>query len=254
MTTTTTTTTTTTDRRAAAATLLAAAGCAIVGFSGLGAAFDYPAILDEPTAEILAAYRSQQAAVTTWFAVLVLGAALLAPIAVLLGRLASTARARRAITGLGVAAAAVQVVGLSRWLLLVPGISDDALDPARAADAHHRFELAHSWLGHAVGETLGYALTAAFTIATVRGLAALPRWIRILGITAAALVATGIVVPLGVEIASLTNFAGYLLWTGWVVCLAVHLVRSRQGTGATSSDDVATDESTRVGSSEWGMA
>ena len=245
-----TTTTTTTVRRAAAATLSTAAGCAIVGFSGLGAAFDYPAILDEPTAEILAAYRRQQAAVTTWFTVLVIGAALLAPIAILLGRLASTARSRRTITVIGIAAATVQVIGLSRWVLLVPGFSDDALDPARTADAHHRFELAHSWLGHAIGETLGYALTAAFTIAAVRGLTAVPRWIRILGLVSAVLVATGVVVPLGVDVASLTNFVGYLLWTAWLICLAAHLlIRSR-----VTVRDGAVDDSDRVGSSEWGMA
>ena len=240
--------TTTTVRWVAAATLLTAAGCAIVGFSGLGAVFDYPAILDEPTAEILAAYRRQQAVVTTWFRVLVIGAALLAPIAILLGRLASTARSRRTITGL--AAATVQVIGLSRWVLLVPGFSDDALDPAHAADAHHRFELAHSWLGHAIGETLGYALTAAFTIAAVRGFTAKARRIRILRLASAGLVATRVVVPLGVDVASLTNFVGYLLWTARLICLAAHLlVRSR-----VTARDGAVDDSGRVGSSEWGMA
>jgi hypothetical protein len=230
--------------------MLTAAGCAIVGFSGLGAAFDYPAVLDESTADILAAYRRQQAAVTTWFTVLVIGAALLAPIAILLGRLVADRRSRRTITALGIAAATVQVIGLSRWVLLVPGFSDDAVDPARTADAHHRFELAHSWLGHAIGETLGYALTAAFTIAAVRGLSAMPRWIRILGLASAGLVATGVVVPVGIDIASLTNFVGYLLWTAWLVCLAAHLlIRSR-----VTAADGAIDESGRVGSSEWGMA
>jgi hypothetical protein len=243
---------TSTVRRTAAAALLAAAGCAVIGFSGLGATFDYPAILDEPTAAILAAYRRDQAVITACFAVLVLGAALLAPIAVLLGRLAGTRR--RVIAVLGVTAAAVQVIGLSRWLVLVPRFSDDAFDPARRADAHRQFELAHSWLGHAVGETLGYALTAAFTIAVTGALAGIPRWLRVGGFTAAGLVATGVVVPLGVDVAALTNFVGYLLWTAWLVCLAAHLLISarRPSHQVTTTARGATDESDRVGSSQWG--
>ena len=240
----------TTTRRTAAAAMLVAAGCAVVGFSGLGATFDYPAILDEPTAAILAAYRDHQAAVTAWFAVLVVGAALLAPIAILLGRLAGTRRRGRTIAALGVAAAAVQVIGLSRWLVLVPRFSDDALDPARRADALRHFELAHKWLGHAVGETLGYALTAAFTILAMRALTSTPHWIRVLGFVAAGLVATGVVVPVGVDVAALTNFVGYLLWTGWIVALAVHLLVS----GRRDAAVVRSDESGRVVSSVPGMA
>jgi hypothetical protein len=211
--------TSTTNRRLAAITMTAAA-CATAGFIGLGAAFDYPAVLDEPTAAILDAYREHQTAITAWFAVLVIGAALLAPIAVLLARLTPEPSHRRWIAGLGVAAAAVQVVGLSRWIWLVPGVSRDALDDSSAADAVRRFELAHTWLGQAVGETLGYALTAAFTLVTVRALGDLPRALRVIGTIAAVLVATGTLIPLGVAAASLTNFAGYLLWTVWLLAIA----------------------------------
>ena len=60
-------------------------------------------------------------------------------------------------------------------VLLVPGLSDDATDPARAADAHRTFELLHTWLGTILGETIGYALTSTFTVlvafALTRGLA-----------------------------------------------------------------------------------
>ena len=37
----------------------------------------------------------------------------------------------------------------------------------RTADAHHRFELLHTWLGNVLGETIGYALTATFTVLVV---------------------------------------------------------------------------------------
>ena len=81
-----------------------------------------------------------------------ISAAMLAPAGILLGRLAGGTLGR-SIAGIGVAAAAVQVAGLQRWITLVPGISDDALDPAQRADAEDRFELWHTVLGKVVGET-----------------------------------------------------------------------------------------------------
>jgi hypothetical protein len=137
----------------------------------------------------------------------------------------------RAIAAVGIAAATVQVVGLQRWVTLVPAISRDALDPARRAAAEHRFELWHTVLGKAIGETLGYALTATFTVLVVVALrrSVLPRWLAIVGYTAAALIATGVVIPL-LDAASLTNFAGYIIWCAWLLAVAVVLFRLRATT------------------------
>jgi Domain of unknown function (DUF4386) len=224
-----------TTRRLAAVAMAAAALLAIAGFTALGSVFDYPKILKAPTAEILASYRENQAAVTGWFLVLVISAALLAPVGVLLGRIAG-GKLGRWIAGFGVAAATVQVIGLSRWVLFVPGISDDATVPSRTADAHHTFELLHTWLGEVLGETIGYALTATFTVlvafAVTRNMA--PRWMTAVGYGSAALIATGVVIPLGVEAASMTNFVGYVAWCLWLVGMAITLWRSttlsRRGT------------------------
>ena len=177
----------------------------------LGSVFDYPQILEEPTADILALFREQQGAVMGWFLVLAVSAALMAPAGIWLGRIAG-GRLGRWIAGVGIAAATVQVVGLQRWVTLVPGISDDALDPALRADAEDRFELWHTVLGKAIGETLGYALTATFTVLVVdrpEPHGRCPAGSRSSGLVAAALIATGVVIPL-VEAASLTNFAGYV--------------------------------------------
>jgi hypothetical protein len=127
----------------------------------------------------------------------------------------------------GIAAALVQVTGLSRWVLFVPGLSHDALIPAHRQDAYHRFQLLHTWLGTVIGETIGYALTAVFTVLVVRAVTRTraPRWMAYLGY-AAALIATGVVVPLGLDIARLTNFAGYVSWCAWLVAMAVVLWRA----------------------------
>ena len=78
---------TATAQRAAAASMTGAALLAIAGFTALGSIFDYPDILKEPTAAILALYRENSTAVSAWFLVLVVGAALLAPAGIFLGRL-----------------------------------------------------------------------------------------------------------------------------------------------------------------------
>ncbi|HEY5878628.1 MAG TPA: DUF4386 family protein [Nakamurella sp.] len=217
-----------TTRRFAAAAMAAAATLAIAGFTALGSIFDYPAILKAPTGEILDAFREQQTAVVGWFLVLMISAALLAPVGVLLGRIAG-GRLGGWIAGVGVAAAAVQVIGLSRWVLLIPGVSADAAVPSETADAYRTFELLHTWLGTVLGETIGYALTATFTvlvvIATSGGIA--PRWLGWLGYAAAVLIATGVTVPLGLPVAGLTNFIGYVAWCLWLIAMAVVLWRPR---------------------------
>jgi hypothetical protein len=219
--------TTRTTRHLAATAMAAAALLAIAGFTALGSVFEYPQILKSPTGDILDLYRRHQGAVMAWFLVLLVGAALLAPAGVLLGRLAGGSRGRW-IAGLGVAAAAVQVIGLSRWVVLVPAISSDATDPAKTADAHRTFEVIHTWLGTVLGETIGYALTATFTVLVTLAITrtGAPRWMTYLGYGSAALIATGILVPLGLHAATLTNFAGYVAWCLWLIAMAVILWRT----------------------------
>lgn len=209
--------------RLAGAALASASLLAIAGFTVLGSVFEYPQILEEPTSEILALFRERQGAVVTWFLVLVVSAALMAPAGVFLGRLVGGTLGRR-IAGVGIVAATVQVVGLQRWATLVPGISQDALDPARRAGAEEQFELLHTVLGKVIGETFGYALTATFTVLVVTALSRtiMPRWMALIGYTAAGLIATGVVIPL-VELASLSNFAGYVTWCVWLLGIAVLL-------------------------------
>jgi hypothetical protein len=214
------------DARRAGAALALASLLAIAGFTVLGSVFEYPQILEEPTADILALFREHQGTVMTWFGVLVLSSALMAPAGVWLGRVAG-GNLGRWIAGVGIAAATVQVIGLQRWVTLVPGISDDALDPAKRTAAEDRFELLHNLLGKVIGETMGYALTATFTVLVVIAIRqrGLPDWLAVSGYVAAGLIATGVVIPV-IEPASLSNFAGYVLWCAWLLAVAFFLFRA----------------------------
>ena len=139
--------------------MIVAAVLANVAFTALGSIFNYPDVLDEPAGEVLASFRDHQSAVSAWFTVLALAAALLAPVAIGVGRLSSK-RAMRIAVRVGIAAAAVQVVGLLRWPILVPGYASDAASgsPDAAAAARDSFRTASDILGTAIGETLGYLL------------------------------------------------------------------------------------------------
>ena len=242
-----------TTRRLAASGMAGAALLAIAGFTALGSIFDYPKILKEPTDHILQAFRENQTAVTSWFLVLVISAALLAPVGVLLGRIAGGTRGRW-IAGVGIAAATVQVIGLSRWVLLIPGVSDDASVAGHTEGAHRTFEALHFWLGTVIGETIGYALTATFTVLVVMSLtrpaprAVAPRWIGYLGYAAAALIATGVLVTFGVGPATMTNFIGYVAWCVWLIVMAAVLWRSPRVAAGESMPAIAARGAVATGS------
>ena len=169
-----------TTRRLAAVAMAGAAALAIAGFTALGSVFDYPAILKSPTAEILSrlstapgrrhrlvprAGRQRRAARTH--------------------RRAPRTHRRRPSRGVDRRHRHRRRHGPGRRALAVgaPRARHQRRRDAasRTADARHTFELLHTWLGEVVGETIGYALTATFTVlvvATVTRRIA-PRWMTL---------------------------------------------------------------------------
>jgi Domain of unknown function (DUF4386) len=207
-----------TTRRVVIVLIVLAVVLANAAFAGLGSVFDYPDILQESADEILVKFRADETAIIMLFITLALSAALLAPIAVLLGRIAANERGRWSIR-VGIAAAVVQVIGLLRWALIVPFLAD-----REDTDA---FETVHTVLGTVVGETFGYLLTATWTVLIIsalgRRLAA--SWFSVLGYGAAALIAVGVLVPLDVPGADFANFVGYILWSIWMLAFAALIWR-----------------------------
>jgi len=217
------------NRKLTALTLIAAAVLTNAGFTALGSVFNYPDVLKEPTRDILERFHAHQGAVAGWFAVLACSAALFAPIAIGIGKLRS-GRFMRLAVPIGIAAAVVQVVGLSRWPVLAPGFANDAVgsDPTVARDAVDHFHTLNIVLGTAVGETCGYLLTAAWTMLVARSLGArfAGRVFPAVGIASGAMILVGVLSPLEVEAIDLVNFAGYVVWSVWLVWIAVVLLRS----------------------------
>ena len=206
------------NRKLTAVLLILAAVMANVAFTALGSIFNYPDVLDEPAGQVLAEFHASQGAVRGWFLVLALSAALLAPIAIGVGRL-SAHRAMRSAVPVGIAAAVVQVVGLLRWPLLVPGYAADAAsaNAGVAASARDSFTTAGNILGTTIGETFGYFLTAVWTalVLVALGRTFAGRWFRVLGFASAALVLVGVFSPLDLPVVDTANFLGYVLWSIW---------------------------------------
>jgi hypothetical protein len=230
------------NRKLTAALLVTAAVLTNVAFTALGTVFNYPDVLKEPVDEVLTAFRDSQTTVTGWFAVMALAAALFAPIAIGVGRLSNRPAMRLAMP-VGVAAALVQVVGLLRWPLLVPGFAADAVsaDAATVAAAHDSFTTAHQILGTVIGETFGYLLTAAWTVLVVAALGRTlaGRWFTALGAVSAVLILGGVLSPLNLPLIDTANFVGYILWSAWLVAFAVLLLRPRRPGGPVTTTEPA---------------
>lgn len=65
------------------------------------------------------------------------------------------------------------------------------------------------------------------------------RWFRVLGVASAALIFLGVFVPLGLPGADMANFIGYVVWSVWVLILAVKLLRPSTHAGVATTGTVA---------------
>jgi Domain of unknown function (DUF4386) len=227
------------NRKLTAITLVAAALLTNAGFTALGSIFNYPDVLKEPTGEILDRFREHQSSVSIWFAILAGSAALFAPIAIGIGKLRDDRWMKLAVPA-GIAAAAVQTIGLLRWPLLVPGFASDATstNPATAANARDHFDTAHTILGNVVGETFGYLFTAAWTLLVIASLGTrfAGRAFAALGTVSAIMIVLGVFSPLDLAIIDTVNFAGYVLWSIWLIWLAVAVIRDARTPVAVFAD------------------
>ena len=209
------------------------------GFALLAARFDYPDILRQPTADVLSKFRAGGTPlVLTWWA-FTLTAVLLAPLVVLLSHAIDDADPTllAVATTVGVLAALVQFLGLVRWPFLVPYLARTAADP-EASDARREavdviFQAFNRYLGVAVGEHLGYALTGTWT--TLAGIAltetaAVPGWVGwpalIIGplLMLCSLEFIGAHEPGGWKLAERLTPIAYVAWSLWLIATGIALL------------------------------
>jgi hypothetical protein len=208
-------------------------------FALLAARFDYPDILRQPTADVLSKFRAGGTAlVLTWWA-FALTALLMVPLVVVLAGAINDADPTllAVATTVGVLAALVQFLGLVRWPFVVPYLARVDADPdasvARREAVDVVFQSFNRYLGVAVGEHLGYALTGAWT--TLIGVAltqtsAVASWVGVPGIVIGPILMlcslefVGSHEPGGWKLAELLTPFTYIAWSLWLVVIGVALL------------------------------
>lgn len=183
--------------RVLGALLIAEGLLALAPIAILGPAIGWPASLDRPAAEQLAAIGAAPGAVAAGYGVYLLYSVLIAP--VLIGLAAHLRGGLAAPLGATVAAFAVlsvlaRSIGILRWLTVMPALAaaHATADPARRAQIELVFDSLTTY-GGGIGEVLGVTLFMALALGTLcvgallRG--GLPTWIAAFGLVCAAALA-----------------------------------------------------------------
>ncbi len=224
-------------RRAAGLLLIIVSVAFTDCFTLLQQLFEYPDILRQPTAEILAKFAAGGAPlVAVWYA-LTLTAVAFVPFALLVHRVLAGREAPVLLwvaTAFGLIAGLSQTLGFLRWPFLVPHLAQSYLalgaTEAQRAAAGMVFEAFHRYAGMGVGEHLGYLSTAVWTILIALVMlrsALLPRWLGASGAVLGLGIAAGLAEPAGWELGGTINTFSYLLWALWLIALGVTLLVAR---------------------------
>ena len=201
--------------------------------------FDYPDILRQPIADILVKFHADgDALIYTWLAFAWVGLPILLG-AVMLKRVLEKEASPflETATTLGVTGFVVQLIGLLRWVFVVPVLArlftDPVTDPATQASISAVFIAVHQYGGVILGEHIGQI----FTIVWMSLISSIiyrskmfSKWVAWLGWFASAvyllaqteLFATAI--P-NFPVIGWAGLYGSLLWLVWMLVLGVYLVK-----------------------------
>ena len=206
-------------------------------FALLGNRFDYPDILRRPSSEILERFRAGGSTlILLWWAFMLSGLLFIAA-AVLFGQHLGFGGIVPVATTMGVLAGLVQMLGLLRWVYLVPTIARAHADPTLEAEQREMnavvFRAMHQYLGVGVGEHLGYLLTGIWSaligVGIIQGLGP-PTWLGWPGIV----IGTGLILGsaefLGPNEERGWGIAGaaipvlYIAWSIWLLGLGIAVI------------------------------
>lgn len=207
-------------------------------FMLLAKRFDYPRILRRPPDEILERFRAGgPALVLLWWAFMLSGLLLISA-AVLLGQVLGFSAILPLATTIGVLAGLVQMLGLLRWVYLVPSLARSYADVTGGREQREAdlavFRAMHRYAGVGIGEHLGYLLTGLWSllvgVVVVLGGGAVPPWLGWPGIALGAGLMVGSAEFLGPNEERGWAFAGalvpvlYISWSVWLFAMGLALI------------------------------
>jgi hypothetical protein len=227
-------------RRAAGLLLIIVPLAFTVCFTLLQQLFEYPDILRQPTAEVLAKFAAGGTPlIAVWYA-LTLTAVAFVPVTLLVHRVLAERNTPMLLwlaTAFGLIAGLSQTLSFLRWPFLVPHLAQAYLAPgaseAQRAAAGMVFEAFHRYAGMAVGEHLGYLFTGIWSVTIGIGIAqgtALPAWLGWAGVAIGAGLAIGSAEFLGPNEQRGWRLAGsavpllYVAWSLWLLAVGIALI------------------------------
>lgn len=203
-------------------------------FTLLQMQFEYPAILRQPTEDVLTKFQAGGTQlIAVWYA-LTLTAVLFIPVVILVHHILAAQKRPTTLwvaSVFGAVAGLAQTLGFLRWPFLVPHLAQVYLAPG-ASEAQREaaalvFEAFHRYVGMAIGEHLGYLSTSVWTFLIALLMLRSPlfgRWLGISGMILAVGIATGLLEPAGWAAAGAINAISYLAWALWLIVVGTTLL------------------------------
>jgi Domain of unknown function (DUF4386) len=209
--------------------LMAGAVGVFIPYTILTVTFEYPDILRQDPGVVLTKFHEGGSSlIFTWWAFAILGLPLLIAYILIGQKLEGRLGYIKWVTTLGVISGVVQIIGLLRWVFVVPVTASNfiaATDAATQAAAKMSFQVIHQLGGVLLGEHIGQLFTIIWTIMlsiAFMKLKMFPKWVSWLGIISSAiyllaqldLFAT--VIP-GFPVLDGAGLVGSSLWLLWLI-------------------------------------
>lgn len=197
----------------------------------LGSAINWPASLDEPASVVLPLISEQRGPVLLGYSAYMLSALLLIPLA-FLTRQVLGGRDHLLLTiaaFVGAASGVLKILGLTRWLFVMPFLSDTYVSPTTSEANRATLEIVYNAFtkyGGGIGENLGVMLfSGGWTVLIAIGILRsrrLPAWAGWFGLVAAAVTLFGFIEVYGINTGPLLTVSG-VIWQLWAVTMAALL-------------------------------
>lgn len=189
--------------------------------------FNYPGVLRQESGAILTQFhQGGTPLIYTWLAFALPGLPLLVAYSLIGQQLEVTATYRKWVTSIGIISGIMQVIGLLRWVFVVPVLAVDYVhtsSPVKKEALETAFILIHQFGGVLLGEHLGQLFTVTWTVFISRALwkaGMITKWLTVWGymssgvylLAQAELFATVIPGFPVMDLAGLIGSTGWLLW------------------------------------------